>query len=1076
MNTFTDYTNQIEEFELIYEELDENQVEEEIAGTYSAKEAILMSKERFKGIDFEYIMGLCGLSFEELIEEIGGKYIWQNPILYAMTEDERDGWQLPEEYFVGNPVRLLEEAKEMHALYGRFEANIEELQKRMPAKKSIDHVKFVPGNPVLSEEIHARYIKERKHLDFLPKVVNMGKRWIVHNPNLRKSLEHKTPFETNYMDFYTLMQHLMNGDLCEANVLGKGKDKEKISMAEKNERLLIVQELGNLVTEDFNNWIHSTEDVREEAEESYYRKYSFIQPEYDIRLLNMKDLNPMIHLYHHQQVGILRMLLGPALLLNHSTGAGKTLTMTCGAYEANRLGMSSKTLIVAPAESFQEFVNTFRYAYPHAKIFAIDPKKEFSSKNRKQTLRRIKNEDYTAIIMADSSFDLIDMSREYYIRKKQREIRECKRDLETVEKRSMESGILKRRLAALEKQLKKLREESEEPEMASFEELGITMLMVDESHHYKNISLDSRLNIVGYRAKGSEKSDSMLEKVHHVLKQGGKVVFATGTPLSNSLSDLYVLQKYLQPNELEFCGISKFSMWANSFAQSETTFDLDLALNPRFITRFTSFYNLTELRGLFGKVCDTYYANKDELNLPDFQGHINVVVEKSQEQKDFDQEIVERLENIQLKTVSRRQDNYLLVTMDARNASTDIRLVKKGMEDQVTYSKASVCAEKMKEFYEKYPGTTQIAFCDCSTPKSTFNIYDELRKQLELLGIPEEEIAYIHDGSTEAKRKKLLADFNAGKIRIMIGSTKKLGTGVNVQENLIAVHHIDVPWRPADFTQREGRIIRQGNQNKEVFVLRYITENSFDAYMWQLIESKQKFIDCFLAGELDPEEYDVSDISDIILSYAEAKALAIGNPLIKTRVETSNEIEKLRILQRKRRRELGELQTFLEETPGKGKKLQKLIAQMDEDIKWYQKQKQSIDMDERESFGEELLEELFQNRMQSQERVFDNYQGFEVVLPKHMSLERPYVILRREQGGSYRIKMDGDKALGCSRRLDYFLEHLPERKKQHADELRALKQNYQHAKEEIQKGNTYDQALLQAVEKLAAIDKELSAS
>ena len=741
MNTFTDYTNQIEEFELIYEELDENQVEEEIAGTYSAKEAILMSKERFKGIDFEYIMGLCGLSFEELIEEIGGKYIWQNPILYAMTEDERDGWQLPEEYFVGNPVRLLEEAKEMHALYGRFEANIEELQKRMPAKKSIDHVKFVPGNPVLSEEIHARYIKERKHLDFLPKVVNMGKRWIVHNPNLRKSLEHKTPFETNYMDFYTLMQHLMNGDLCEANVLGKGKDKEKISMAEKNERLLIVQELGNLVTEDFNNWIHSTEDVREEAEESYYRKYSFIQPEYDIRLLNMKDLNPMIHLYHHQQVGILRMLLGPAL-------------------------------------------------------------------------RRIKNEDYAAIIMADSSFDLIDMSREYYIRKKQREIRECKRDLETVEKRSMESGILKRRLAALEKQLKKLREESEEPEMASFEELGITMLMVDESHHYKNISLDSRLNIVGYRAKGSEKSDSMLEKVHHVLKQGGKVVFATGTPLSNSLSDLYVLQKYLQPNELEFCGISKFSMWANSFAQSETTFDLDLALNPRFITRFTSFYNLTELRGLFGKVCDTYYANKDELNLPDFQGHINVVVEKSQEQKDFDQEIVERLENIQLKTVSRRQDNYLLVTMDARNASTDIRLVKKGMEDQVTYSKASVCAEKMKEFYEKYPGTTQIAFCDCSTPKSTFNIYDELRKQLELLGIPEEEIAYIHDGSTEAKRKKLLADFNAGKIRIMIGSTKKLGTGVNVQENLIAVHHIDVPWRPADV----GRILRTFKIKKNVEV------------------------------------------------------------------------------------------------------------------------------------------------------------------------------------------------------------------------------------------------------------------
>lgn len=1069
------YTNQIEELELSYEELNENLVEEEIAGTYSAEEAILMSKERFKGIDFEYIMGLCGLSFDELIEQTGGKYIWQNPVLYAMTEDERDGWQLPEEYFVGNPVRLLEEAKEMHSLYGRFEANIEELQRRMPARKSIDHVKFVPGNPVLSEEIHARYIKERKKLDVLPKVVNMGRKWIIHNPNVKKSLDHKTPFETAYMDFYTLMQHLMNSNLFEANVNGKGKDKEKISGEEKKERLLIVQELGNLVIEDFNNWVHSTEDVREEAEESYYRKYSFIQPEYDVNLLKMKDLNPEIQLYHHQQVGILRMLLGEALLLNHSTGAGKTLTMTCGAYEAKRLEMTEKTLIVTPEESFQEFVKTFACAYPHAKIFAIHPKKDFAKKKQKQTIRKIKNEDYTAIIMADSSFNLIDMSNEYYLRKKEREIRTCKRELEAAEKRSLEEQVLKRRLNALEKQLDKLKREWK-LSSACFEELGITMLMIDESHHYKNISLDSRLNIVGHHSKGSEKSDSLLEKVHHVLKQKGKVVFATGTPLSNSLSDLYVLQKYLQPNELEFCGISKFSMWANSFAQSETTFDLDLMLNPRFITRFTSFYNLTELRGLFGKVCDTYYANKDELNLPEFQGHINVVVKKSQEQKDYDKEILERLENIRLKLVGRRQDNHLLVTMDARNASTDIRLVKKGMDDQVTYSKASVCAEKMKEFYDQYPGTTQIAFCDCSTPKSTFNIYDELRKQLELLGIPAEEIAYIHDGSTETKRKKLLADFNKGKIRIMIGSTKKLGTGVNVQENLIALHHIDVPWRPADFTQREGRIIRQGNQNKEVFILRYITENSFDAYMWQLIESKQKFINCFLAGELDPEEYDVSDISDIILSYAEAKALAIGNPLIKTRVETSNEIERLRILQRKRRRELYDLQTFMGEAPEKESKLRKLVAQMDADITWYQKKKESINMDEREGFGEELLEELYRNRMQPEERVFDIYQGFEVVLPKHMSLERPYVILRREDGGSYYIKMDGDKALGCSRRLDYFLEHLPERRKQHADELRVLKQNYKHAKEEIEKGNTYDQALLEAVELLASIDKELNAA
>ncbi len=1074
-----------QELELSYDEIQyeeakevdstDSQTKEAPATLCSAEDALILSRERFQRIDFEYMMGLSGLTFEQLVEELGGKHIWQNPREFALTEDERDGWQLPQEYFVGNPFVLLNEAIEMHAHYGRFAANITELQSKIDKleKKTIDHVRFAPGNPVLTGEIHARYIQEKKGLKEIPKVVNVGHKWIIYKPDKGKKGV-KSDFELDFMDFYDFFGQCMNGTLSEA--ITNKKDAEKISLKERNERMLIAQEMETLVTEDFDNWIHNTEDIRQEAEELYLKRYTFIYPEYDAELLKLRDINPNVKPRSYQKRGVLCVLEKQNTLLNYSTGAGKTLIMVIAAHMAYVLGLSSKTMIVAPRESFDGFVGTFKNAYPNDKIMVIRPGKDFTKEKKRQVLRQIKNEDYVAVIIPDSSFDEITMSHEYTVKCKEKEIRAVRREISAYENNGrLEVSALKRKLTTLEKQLKKLKETLVHPVTACFESLGITMLMVDECHHYKNISLDSRLDVVGARAKGSDKCNAMLEKVHYIQSQKGKVVFATGTPLSNSLSDLYALQKYLQPKELEFCGISKFSMWAKSFAQSETTFDLDLMLNPRFITRFSSFYNLTELRGLFGKVCDTYYADKEELNLPDFHGYTNIVVEKSEEQKQYDQKILDRLENIRLKIVSRTQDNYLLITMDERNASTDIRLVQDGLDDKITYSKASVSAEKMVEIYHGHPGKTQIAFCDCSTPKSSFNVYDEIRKQLELRGIPADEIAYIHDGSTETKRKKLLDAFNAGKIRIMIGSTRKLGTGVNVQENLVAVHHVDVPWRPADFTQREGRIIRQGNTNEKVFIYRYITNNSFDAYMWQLIENKQKFIDCFLVGELDQGQYDVSDISDTILSYGEAKALAIGNPLIKKRVETSNDISRYRVLQRKRRRELEEWRDVVADYPERIEKVDLLIRQVGEDIKYYKQQKEAIGQEEREAFGAELLDELRRNVMQQKERLFDHYQGFDVVLPKYMTLDRPYIILKRKNGGSYYIKMEGDKVLGCCARLDYLLNHLPQRRLDQMAEKERMEKEYEKAVEEVKKGNVYDDLLIRSLEMLNSIDRELEA-
>lgn len=1084
---------EIMELDSFYEEEEED--EEDVASFYSLEDGLTKSWIKYKCVNFSYISSITGLSTSEIIKMAGGHYIWQDPVVYAMNEEEEEGWFYPRDYFKGNLYKLLDIAIEMHSVYGRFEANIQalkkEIKKRFSGKQKFEQVRFVPGHTILTGEIHSRYIKEKLNLNILPHIERCDhlQTWLVEKiDNLRpigKNYVKKGnkyvaarnyTYETDRMDMLTIMEHIMNGITIKIHDTEKRADKKDGVRILNKEETLAAQERADFIKEDFNNWIHNTEDVRQEVEELYYKRYSYANSEYDGSMLKFPGLNPKIQLYLHQKRASARILTNQNTLLNYDTGAGKTLAMVIAAYETKRLELSQKTLIVVPLNVFDEMVKTFAYAYPKANILAVHNRRDFNTKTKEETLSKIKNNDYDAIIMASSSFDQVGMSYEYKCKKMEREIRRYKNAQRVAQQSRMVDHELAKKLKKLEKKYEEFKKVPKISETDCFEQLGITMLIVDECHHYKNITLDSNLDIVGNRNKGSEKADSLLEKVHYVQQQDGKVVFATGTPLVNSLSDLYVLQKYLQSNELEFCNISKFGQWANAFAQSETYFDFNIAQEPRFVTRFVSFHNLHELRNMFGMVCDTYHSDKEELNLPEFQGHENVIVKKIPEQEEYDKEILERIEKIHLKLVGKNEDNFLLITMDARNASTDIRIVKEDIKREITYSKSSVCAEKMLEFYNRYPGKTQIAFCDCSTPKAKFNVYDELRKQLELRGILADEIAYIHDGTTESKRTKLLGDFNDGRIRIMIGSTQKLGTGVNVQENLIAVHHIDVPWRPADFMQREGRIIRQGNKNERVYVFRYITENSFDAYLWQLIESKQKFINSFLAGELDPDEYETSDIANIILSYAEAKALAVGNPLIKKRVETANQIERLRMLQRQRRRELEELQIILKNTPQKIEKLNQLIRFVDEDRRYYQRHKEVVSKEEREGFGEVLLEELEMNFMQSKERVFDEYQGFDVILPKHMSLERPYVIVQREGGGSYRVDMKGDKAVGCSQRIDYLFNRFSKLQEEHIAKREQLKKDIKQAKENLAKGNPYDDELLHTIEALHQIDAELNAS
>lgn len=621
-----------------------------------------------------------------------------------------------------------------------------------------------------------------------------------------------------------------------------------------------------------------------------------------------------------------------------------------------------------------------------------------------------------------------------------------------------------------------LEEEFVETECTCFDKLGIDHIVVDEAHNYKNIYLSCGYdNIVGLNSNGSAKAEKMLHKIDYINDIGGRVIMATGTPITNSLAELYVFQRYLQSTELKLCNIYHFVDWIATFAEDETNFEVDVdSVNGKFATRFNHFHNLPELMGMLSEVIDFYQAEPDDELLPDFNGYQDVVVKKSKAQAEYIANLAKRTEAIRARQVARTEDNLLKVTVQGRMAATDIRLVVEDAPQTKEENKLKVCADNIAKLYMEHPDTTQIAFSDIGTPKDTFNLYDELKSELVSRGINGDEIAYIHDADSDAKREKLEKAFNAGEIRILIGSTQKLGTGVNVQNKLIAVHHLDVPWRPADMVQREGRIIRQGNLNDEVFIYRYITEASFDAYTYQLLENKQKFISQFLSGAMSAAHRDETDCSDTVLSYAEVKALAIGNPLIKERVEVSNRLEHARINQRARRKELGVLHELLDGIPDRILKARELVDRCQEDIDFYEENMEHQSKEYRISFGEELMEQLAKNVMKEHDSLFSEYQGFGVWFPKHMKAEEPYVILHNPGGNKYTAHMDfRSSGLGCAMRLEYQLNHLTDRLATYkANEDDLYKQLHQ-AQKEIDDGNAYDEEVRSLSVRLAEIDKEL---
>ncbi|MBQ3137646.1 MAG: DEAD/DEAH box helicase family protein [Clostridia bacterium] len=1059
----------------------------------SVSDALVRCLNEKMAVDIGYISKISGETAQNVISALKG-VVFQEPEEFENRSeyDAYEGWVLAESYLCGNIQNKIKTAVEVNRRFGgKFESNIEALERILPECVDLEDIHLSLGATWIPPFEITLFIKDFLNLKEEPEVhfyKDLGL-WKVEEPKeAKKSVLNTITFgvieDGGYAE--TRKQYLTAIDIIEQTLNAKTVKVVDYEMKRgsvwgtyeyepvlNREKSLEAREKQQAIIDAFKDWVYSSK-VRAERFEGYYNDnyVGYCFSAYDGSFLELPGLNKDITLYKHQRDVIARILLSREnILLAHDVGTGKTYEMVVAVSELYRLGISRKNMVVVPNNILESVVSAHRLLYGNDKIFAVYPK-EFTPDRRNEILEEIRDGDYTAVYMAYSSFDMITMSKDYYIKKMTEEVRMLRAAASNATSKQ-EKREYHMRADKCSKKLSEYLLEEEESLWLNFDALGIETLIVDEAHNYKNIPIKTKTNgIVGMGGKnGSKKCREMLEKAHYC----NRIIFATGTPLTNSLADLYTFQTYLQPQVLKYHNIDTFDTWISTFGQRETSIECDVDANAnslRTMTRFSSFNNLSELMSIFSQCCDFYHQPENEEGMPDFDGPTDIIVPKNPFQAEYIRNLSERTEKIRAKGVKRNEDNLLKVTVDGRKAALDIRMIKDMGDSNITEkTKIRACAEKVYEIYTQ-PGTVQIVFSDIGIPKDEFNVYDEVRRECMRFGIPAAEIAFVHDATTERARAKLFSDMNKGRIRIAIGSTQKLGVGVNVQEHLAAVHHLSVPWRPADMVQREGRILRKGNTCEKVRIFRYITEGTFDAYSWQLLESKQRFIASFLSGT--GAERQISDISDTVLSYAEVKALAIGNPLIKKRVEVSNRLERVKVASRARQKQLQELRSVIDISSRKVGEYKALAQLARDDYRFYGENKASVPNEERIAFGEELLEAVGSNVGVSTEREFDTYMGFDIVLPANMSDEYRHILVKREGGGVYLCEIDKEKtALGCSKSIDYLLEHLDGRAENFEALAFSCEKRISEAQDDMKDENPYLAVIEQLKFQLSVIDAEL---
>lgn len=1055
----------------------------------TASEALAVSLGEKATIDMDYMMELSGKSENEIFEDLKG-VIFLNP-LYEYGNSYEPKYLMADEYLSGNVREKLKIAKNSAELYPEdYKVNVEALQKVQPKDLTASEISvrlgatWLPPDDVQEFIFHLletpRYAQWNIKVHFSP----FTSEWNIEGKSYDKgNVRAYNTYGTSRINAYKIIEETLN--LKDVRIFDYIEDDEGKKKAVLNKKeTAIAQSKQEMIKQEFQDWIWSDPERRERLCKSYNEKFNSVRPrEYDGSHIIFNGMNPEIELREHQKNAVAHILYGGNTLLAHAVGAGKTFEMVAAAQESKRLGLCNKSLFVVPNHLTEQWAAEYLQLYPAANIL-VATKKDFETKNRKKFCGRIATGDYDAVIIGHSQFEKIPMSIERQRAILEQQLEEITGGIAELKRNRGENFSIKqleKSKKSIRQKLDKLNDQTKKDDVVTFEELGVDRLFVDESHYYKNLYLYTKMrNVGGIAQTEAQKSSDLFMKCRYLdeITGGRGTVFATGTPISNSMVELYTIQRYLQYNTLVKNGLQHFDAWASTFGETITSVELTPeGTGYRAKTRFAKFYNLPELMAMFKEIADIKTADMLNLPVPEAKYH-NIAVKPSEMQKEMVASLAERAEQVRGGGVDSSVDNMLKITNDGRKLALDQRMLNDMLPD-FEGSKINACVDNIYRIWKENADkkSAQLVFCDLSTPKNdgTFSVYNDIRKKLIERGIPESEVKFIHEADTDMKKKELFQKTRKGEVRVLLGSTQKMGAGTNVQDKLIALHDVDCPWRPSDLEQRSGRIVRQGNENPKVDIYRYVTEQTFDAYLYQLVEGKQKFASQIMTSKSPVRS--AEDIDETALSYAEIKMLATGNPYIKEKMDLDIQVQKLKMLK----------SNFLSEKYGLEDKVIKFYPQqiaylksrvegLTKDVETAKLHPKPIDeqplgmmvsgvsYSEKAEAGQAIINAC--KSMNSPNAIpLGEYRGFQMEL-YFDTVQRNYVV--KLKGETSRDVPLGDDSHGNIVRIDNGIERFEEALADTKNSLENTEKQFETAKQEIEKPFAKEEELR---EKTARLDE-----
>lgn len=1040
--------------------------------------------DRIGRVDLSTIAALAKSTREEVLASLSGT-IYFDP--------ERGEFVAADEYLSGNIMTKLKAVR--HAIDDGMDVpdgvdladNVVALNTVMPKRVEAKQIKISIGSPWIPPDVYRDFIialigiksssgRPGIQVDYIRSANHYIIRGKKHFSEFTRA---KMTYGTPEMNAFEIIERMLNSRELVVYETYYSYETKKLTRRVNKSETLLVQEKAKQISERFSYWLFKDEPRRTTLLDYYNESFCAIRPRrFDGSRMQLPGKNPDVKLQRYQLDAIKRVVSSKNILLAHQVGAGKTYVMAAAAMELRRLGISKRNLFVVPNNILEQWYNEFLHLYPDASVLMIEPK-NFTPGSRNRVLRHIIEHDYDAVIMSYTSFSLIPLSRE----ERERELMAAHSDIAAAMQDVINNeaySVLNRCSSRISHRLQKLWESEQKSEKGQiyFDDLGINTLFVDEAHNFKNISIETKHgSLPGLNTKGSKRCDDMMAKIRYVQRHndGRGAVFATGTPITNSVSDLYTMQRYLGFDRMDRLNLAEFDNWVKMFSEVTEEFEVEAnGVGYRLRKRLSRYYNLPELSLMFSEIADMYFPVSDDRKLPTDIQTVNCIVESGKALRDYIGELADRAERVKTGQVPRTEDNMLKITTDGRKAALDMRLVDPNAADEPG-SKLNNCVRNVYSIWSENEKLTQLVFLDQSTPKEGFNLYDDIKRKLVNMGVPADEIAFVHDAVTDSMRSSLFNKVRKGKVRILIGSTFKLGTGSNVQNYLVAVHHLDIPWRPSDVTQRDGRMLRQGNKNDSVRIYRYVTNGSFDAYSWQLLENKQRFISQIVRGDYPNRAGD--EVDEVVLTYSEVKSLAVGNPLIKRRIEVETELQRKLILRSRIERRKIEAGEALLQMPAKKLELERLRTMFTEDIARLETANSGFTMQimcetykKRRDAGERLIDLLAEYAFLREDKLIGSYRGFDLYLANDLLDARRIFLLKGS--GSYRSDLS-ESAMGVIARMDNCLNGLQGRLDEVNGKLDKLDTDELELTEERDRTSGIDDEILELRKQLREINKEL---